>query len=132
MFWLASGIFIGAAIPFYGYSLQEMRISSTVVESQETARGDLSRDAWLTSLDADPLRIALRHTGTQHSPAEAEHIQGDTRAENELTMAAVSAIAWRIIWGKFIARVLFLCSLVFCASAIGGFVRSNRRADIEE
>jgi hypothetical protein len=39
----------------YGYSLQEMRISSTIAESQETARCELSRDAWLTSLDADPL-----------------------------------------------------------------------------
>jgi hypothetical protein len=59
-----------------------MRISSAIVESQEAARNELSRNTWLTSLDADSLRITLRHTGTQHSPAEAEQIQADTKAEN--------------------------------------------------
>ena len=43
-------------------------------------------------------------------------------AELSEERARVSTKARPIFWVKLRARVLFLCSLVFCAGVIGGFV----------
>lgn len=107
MFWLTSGVYIGAAIPFWGFGFQEMKdILKAWAKARADDRADDRAEGWTK------VRIF-----SKTRPQLFRYRSYDTNPEFLLKVR--DRIKAKIRAGFVFA---FLGSLVFGASAVGGFI----------
>jgi hypothetical protein len=146
MFWLASGIFIGSTIPFFGSSLEEMiDITRGAFSSEKMAMAKTERDKKGEESKGEDSRLDMSRLEMSKEEEEEQKKEWETKLR---MLSRISAISRKIEreeemerkreemkrktelmnWkrereSKRVAFMLrFLSSLVFGAGAIGGFI----------
>jgi hypothetical protein len=128
MFWLAAGILIGAAIPFYGFSLLEMIDMMRMFRESERERERERRERERKESEerkvreegklpqkiegAQKWRLLKKSVGARKE-REREERRRETKERERKRERERQRVAFMF---------MFLISLVFCGGAIGGFI----------
>jgi hypothetical protein len=147
MFWLSSGVLIGATIPFYGFGFQEIivfikdtfgfgkiarakrqrerEIEETDKEREKEAREGEAREEFLVEL-VEPIEETLERVRVRdlnkHVRSERAKREKKGEGEGEREEREKRERKRKIEREKAAIMFVFLISLVFCAGAIGGFI----------
>jgi hypothetical protein len=131
MFWLASGVFIGATIPFYSFSFQEMIHIFNAAMAEDTTHGiERAKIAKATHAMAEAMAQTRSVAGiidrdwakTEHKRHLDRAMASYRRASSANKAAVVGAGRVRDAWVRAGFVSVFLGSLLFGASSVGGFV----------